>query len=61
MFLLQDLFFIGPFYHLEFPEEIKVLIALDIDLQFRQSIEEGVRPYSVVSKLVIITTNCTQN
>lgn len=35
MFLLQDLFFIGPFYHLEFPEEIKVLIALDIDLQFR--------------------------
>ena len=30
-----DLFYLVPFYHREFPEEIEKLIVLDIDLEFR--------------------------
>ena len=33
--LVKDLFFIGPLYHLEFPEDLKYLIAMDIDLDIR--------------------------
>ena len=32
---VQDLFYIAPFYHKEFPEKLKKLIILDIDLEFR--------------------------
>ena len=31
-----DLFYMMPFYHLEFPTELEKLIVLDIDLEFRQ-------------------------
>ena len=31
----HDLYYIAPFYHVELPEEIEKLIALDIDLRFR--------------------------
>jgi hypothetical protein len=30
-----DLFYILPFYHLEFPEDLEKLIVIDIDLEFR--------------------------
>ena len=30
-----DIFYILPFYHLEFPEELDKLIVIDIDLEFR--------------------------
>ena len=35
----RDLFYIAPFYHKEMPEEIKKLIVLDIDLEFRFGIK----------------------
>ena len=36
----HDLFFIAPFYHRELPSEIKKLIVIDIDLEFRFYHEE---------------------
>jgi len=33
--LYKDLFYIGPFYHTEFPPEMEFLIVLDLDLEFK--------------------------
>ena len=30
-----DLFYIAPFYHLEFPSDLEKIILIDIDLEFR--------------------------
>ena len=32
---VQDLFYIAPFYHTEFPERLEKLIVLDVDLEVR--------------------------
>jgi len=36
----KDLFYIGPFYYLEFPPELKALIAVDIDLEIKTDMME---------------------
>jgi len=36
----KDLFYIAPFYPLEFPKQIKLLICLDVDLEFSTDLRE---------------------
>ncbi|XP_023345198.1 xyloside xylosyltransferase 1 isoform X2 [Eurytemora carolleeae] len=38
---IQDLFYIGPMYHLEYPDAIKILLVLDVDLEFNELIGVG--------------------
>ncbi len=33
---MQDLFYLGPFYPVEFPPAMEYLVALDLDLEFKQ-------------------------
>ena len=57
----HDLFYILPYHHLEFPDSIKKLILMDVDLEFKIDISDLFRQFNKFSASEVIGCGVTQS
>jgi lipopolysaccharide biosynthesis glycosyltransferase len=57
----HDLFYILPYHHLEFPDTIKKLILIDVDLEFRTDFYDLFQQFKKFSPTEVIGCGVTQS